>query len=64
MIQSLCERRERRADRALSLERVACMVRISELLQENFVIDDIKATDKDGVLREFAGLQGLRHDPP
>lgn len=32
------------------------MVRISKLLQENFVIDDIKATDKDGVLREFAGL--------
>ncbi len=32
------------------------MSKISELLQENLVIEDIKATDKNGVLREFAGL--------
>lgn len=32
------------------------MVTIKDLLQENLIIEDIRATDKPGVLREFARL--------
>jgi len=32
------------------------MARIKDLLQENLIIEDIKAQDKPGVLREFAEL--------
>lgn len=32
------------------------MVRMRDLLCDDLVIDDIAATDKDGVIREFAGL--------
>jgi PTS system nitrogen regulatory IIA component len=32
------------------------MVKISDLLQDDLVIEEIKATDKIGVIREFAGL--------
>jgi PTS system nitrogen regulatory IIA component len=32
------------------------MVSMKDLLQNGLVIDDIKATDKNGVIREFAGI--------
>ncbi len=32
------------------------MARIRDLLQDNLVIEEIEALDKDGVVREFAGM--------
>jgi PTS system nitrogen regulatory IIA component len=38
------------------VKRIKHMVSMNNLLQNGLVIDDIKAMDKNGVIREFAGL--------